>query len=145
MGTTAEAEDGDGGGGGSGEEKEEEEEERGRRSAVFEAGEKRLCGRALMTYGAVASTISVAKQFFKLQSLLSKNQQRVPKGHVAIYVGNEERKRYVVPLTYLSHPAFKNLLQHAEEEFGFDYPMGGLTLPCKEDTFIDLNCRISSR
>ncbi|GAB2253482.1 hypothetical protein Droror1_Dr00006329 [Drosera rotundifolia] len=54
MGTVAKAEDGDGGVGGSGEEEEEEEEEgeeeRGRRSAVFEAGEKSLHGRALMTW-----------------------------------------------------------------------------------------------
>ncbi|GAB2219841.1 hypothetical protein Droror1_Dr00007478 [Drosera rotundifolia] len=50
MGTAAEAEDDGGGRGGSREEEEEEEEERGRRNAVFEAGEKRLRGRALMTW-----------------------------------------------------------------------------------------------
>ncbi|GAB2263734.1 hypothetical protein Droror1_Dr00025868 [Drosera rotundifolia] len=51
--TAAEAEDSGGGGSGSGSgsgEEEEKEEERGRRSAVFEAGEKRLRGRALMTW-----------------------------------------------------------------------------------------------
>ncbi|GAB2225531.1 hypothetical protein Droror1_Dr00006327 [Drosera rotundifolia] len=50
MGTAMEVEDSGGGGDGSGEEEEEEEEERGRRSAVFEAGEKRLRERALMTW-----------------------------------------------------------------------------------------------
>ncbi|PON39098.1 Small auxin-up RNA [Parasponia andersonii] len=24
------------------------------------------------------------------------------------------------------------------DEYGFDHPMGGLTIPCKEDAFIDL-------
>uniref|UniRef100_A0A3Q7IHS4 Auxin-responsive protein n=1 Tax=Solanum lycopersicum TaxID=4081 RepID=A0A3Q7IHS4_SOLLC len=26
----------------------------------------------------------------------------------------------------------------AEEEFGFDHPLGGLTIPYKEDVFVDL-------
>ncbi|RYR05913.1 hypothetical protein Ahy_B06g085736 isoform C [Arachis hypogaea] len=26
----------------------------------------------------------------------------------------------------------------AEEEFGFTHPMGGLTIPCTQDTFIHL-------
>ncbi|CAN0910065.1 Auxin-induced protein X10A [Linum grandiflorum] len=65
----------------------------------------------------------------------------VPKGHVAVYVGEEMEmmmKRFVVPISYLSHPSFQDLLRKAEEEFGFDHPMGGLTLPCREDAFVDL-------
>ncbi|CAI0376964.1 unnamed protein product [Linum tenue] len=64
----------------------------------------------------------------------------VPKGHVAVYVGEVEMmmKRFVVPISYLSHPTFQALLRKAEEEFGFDPPMGGLTIPCREDAFIDL-------
>ena len=78
---------------------------------------------------------SSSKQFLKLHS---KNQKEVPKGHVAVYVGdfNEEKKRYVVPLTRLNHPAFLHLLSRAEEEFGFNHPVGGLTIPCDEETFI---------
>ncbi|KAK4761202.1 hypothetical protein SAY87_006095 [Trapa incisa] len=60
------------------------------------------------------------------------------KGHVAVYVGEEEKKRYLVPISYLNRPLFQDLLSSAEEEFGFDHPMGGLTLPCTEETFIDL-------
>ncbi|PHT64765.1 Auxin-induced protein X10A [Capsicum annuum] len=30
----------------------------------------------------------------------------------------------------------------AEEEFGFDHPMGGLTIPCKEDVFMDVTSRL---
>ncbi|KAL1318598.1 hypothetical protein AAHE18_15G217000 [Arachis hypogaea] len=41
----------------------------------------------------------------------------VPKGHLAVYVG-EKQKRFLIP-----------------EEFGYDHPMGGLTIPCSEDVF----------
>ncbi|GKF42286.1 hypothetical protein Tco_0125628, partial [Tanacetum coccineum] len=29
------------------------------------------------------------------------------------------------------------LLNLSEEEFGYAHPMGGLTFPCKEETFIE--------
>ncbi|KAK2665483.1 hypothetical protein Ddye_004057 [Dipteronia dyeriana] len=57
----------------------------------------------------------------------------VPKGHFAVYVGETERKRFVVPISYLKHPSFQKLLSQAAEEFGFDHPMGGLTFPCSEE------------
>ncbi|XP_042478209.1 auxin-responsive protein SAUR50-like [Macadamia integrifolia] len=53
----------------------------------------------------------------------------VPKGHFAIYVG-EKRSRFIVPISILTHPQFQNLLQRAEEEFGFHHDMG-LTIPCE--------------
>ncbi|KAI3447968.1 hypothetical protein Pfo_004633 [Paulownia fortunei] len=65
----------------------------------------------------------------------------VPKGHFAVYVGESEKKRFVVPLSFLNHPSFQDLLSQAEEEFGFHHPMGGLSIPCNEDTFIDLASR----
>ncbi|XP_059647545.1 auxin-responsive protein SAUR22-like [Cornus florida] len=67
----------------------------------------------------------------------------VPKGHLAVYVGETEKKRFVVPISFLKHPSFQNLLSQAEEEFGFDHPMGGLTIPCREETFIDLTCNLN--
>ncbi|GAB2267634.1 Auxin-responsive protein saur23 [Dionaea muscipula] len=86
------------------------------------------------------SIISSTKKILKLQySLIFKNQQgTVPKGYVAIYVGEAEKKRFVVPLSYLNHPAIEDLLKRAEEEFGFYHPMGGLTIPCKAEEFIHL-------
>lgn len=66
----------------------------------------------------------------------------VPKGCLAVYVGNNRRRRFVVPVSYLNEPSFQDLLSQAEEEFGFSYPEGGLTIPCKEDTFIDLLNRL---
>ncbi|KAF6136347.1 hypothetical protein GIB67_002408 [Kingdonia uniflora] len=96
------------------------------------------------------STVLRAKQIFKLQSLLRKNQlspvvtttMDVPKGHLAVYVGETEKKRFVVPLSYLNHPSFQQLLSRVEEEFGFNHSMGGLTIPCKEAAFINLTSRL---
>ncbi|XP_030442662.1 protein SMALL AUXIN UP-REGULATED RNA 10-like [Syzygium oleosum] len=62
----------------------------------------------------------------------------VPKGHFAVYVGENQKKRFVIPLSYLSLPSFLDLLSQAEEEFGFDHPMGGLTIPCNEEVFLNL-------
>ncbi|EOX97794.1 Small auxin-up RNA - like 10 [Theobroma cacao] len=70
----------------------------------------------------------------------------VPKGHFAVYVGDEEKnKRFVVPISYLKHPLFQALLSRAEEEFGFDCPVGGLMVPCAEDEFINLTSRINQQ
>ena len=62
----------------------------------------------------------------------------IPKGYFVVYVGVERKKRYVVPLSYQNEPAFQELLSLAEEEFGYEHPMGGLTIPCREDVFVDL-------
>ncbi|CAI9275671.1 unnamed protein product [Lactuca saligna] len=62
----------------------------------------------------------------------------VPKGCITVYVGESTNKRFIVPLAYLKHPSFQTLLKMSEEEFGYVHPMGGLTLPCKEETFIEV-------
>ncbi|KAK4377342.1 hypothetical protein RND71_003638 [Anisodus tanguticus] len=58
----------------------------------------------------------------------------IPKGHMAVYVGerHNSKHRFVVPISCLNHPLFQDLLRHAEEEYRFDYPTGGLTIPFKE-------------
>lgn len=88
--------------------------------------------------------IANAKQIFKLQIIPRRNQQEVPKGHFAVYVGEIEKKRFVVPLSYLNHPSFQDLLNQSEEEFGFFHPMGGLTIPCNEDVFVDLTSKLNA-
>ncbi|GKD65460.1 auxin-induced protein 15A-like protein [Tanacetum coccineum] len=65
------------------------------------------------------------------------------KGHFAVYVG-ETHKRYVIPLSTLNHPLFRELLHWTEEEFGFDNSEGGLQIPCNEDYFEGLISLISS-
>ncbi|CAH1423606.1 unnamed protein product [Lactuca virosa] len=53
----------------------------------------------------------------------SSSTKIIPKGHFAVYVGNQEKRRFVVPLSLLNQPSFQDLLHQAEEEFGFDHPM----------------------
>ncbi|GLJ24058.1 hypothetical protein SUGI_0458700 [Cryptomeria japonica] len=57
----------------------------------------------------------------------------VPKGHVPVYVGND-RSRFIIPATHLNHPLFRQLLDKAEEDLGFDHDMG-LFIPCEESAF----------
>ncbi|KAL5713508.1 Auxin-responsive protein saur15 [Ranunculus cassubicifolius] len=80
------------------------------------------------------------------KKILRRQATAVPKGHFAVYVGETEtkKKRYVVPLSYLNHSAFQDMLRKVEEEFGYDHPMGGLTLPCNEELFIKLASCCSS-
>ncbi|KAI8554149.1 hypothetical protein RHMOL_Rhmol05G0075900 [Rhododendron molle] len=66
------------------------------------------------------------------------NAAHIPKGYLTVYVGESQKKRFLVPVSYLNQPLFQELLHKAEEEFGYSHPMGGLTIPCREDTFLDL-------
>ncbi|KAK4477174.1 hypothetical protein RD792_016387 [Penstemon davidsonii] len=72
----------------------------------------------------------------------SKGSTDVPKGHFAVYVGEGEKRRFVIPVSYLNQSSFQDLLIQAEDEFGFDYPVGGLTIPCSEEVFTDLISRL---
>ncbi|KAL2254821.1 UNVERIFIED_CONTAM: Auxin-induced protein 15A [Sesamum indicum] len=56
----------------------------------------------------------------------------------------ESHRRFVVPISYLNHPLFQELLRWAEEEFGYDHPTGGLTIPCTEDYFLSLTALLNS-
>ena len=66
----------------------------------------------------------------------------VPKGYLAVYVGDKMR-RFVIPISYLNHTAFQELLSQAEEEYGYDHPAGGLTIPCREDEFLNITSRLN--
>ncbi|KAJ0020696.1 hypothetical protein Pint_32083 [Pistacia integerrima] len=55
----------------------------------------------------------------------------VKEGHFAVIaVDGEQPKRFVIPLSYLTHPGFLKLLEQAAEEYGFDHE-GALTIPCR--------------
>ncbi|KDP34552.1 hypothetical protein JCGZ_11102 [Jatropha curcas] len=56
----------------------------------------------------------------------------VPKGCLAVYIGEIEKKRCVVPLSYLKEPLFQDLLSKAEDELGFD----------REDTFLHVTSNL---
>ncbi|XLS84288.1 hypothetical protein HN51_034454 [Arachis hypogaea] len=62
-------------------------------------------------------------------SLSASKGTNVPKGYLAVYVGDKMR-RFVIPVCYLNQTSFQELLNQAEEEFGYDHPTGGLTIPC---------------
>ncbi|KAL9148723.1 hypothetical protein ABFS82_12G060800 [Erythranthe guttata] len=83
------------------------------------------------------------RQIFRRSLSNERKSAEVPKGHLAVYVGESEKKRFIIPLSYLNHPMFQDLLCRAEEEFGFHHPMGGLTIPCSEDLFVDLTSHLS--
>ncbi|XP_062080107.1 auxin-induced protein X10A-like [Humulus lupulus] len=76
--------------------------------------------------------------------MMKSNKSSIPKGHFAVYVGDDDdiekeqkkKKRYAVPLSYLNRPAFQELLSMAEQEFGYDHPMGGITIPCTHRIFL---------
>ncbi|KAL6269942.1 hypothetical protein ACE6H2_026853 [Prunus campanulata] len=68
----------------------------------------------------------------------------IPKGYFAVYVGESQKKRFLIPISYLNEPLFLDLLSQAEEEFGYDHPMGGITIPCSEDTFLHLTSHLSN-
>ncbi|XP_031097325.1 auxin-induced protein X15-like [Ipomoea triloba] len=65
--------------------------------------------------------------------LKSGGEEKTAAGSLAVYVG-EERQRFVVPTSYLSHPLFKILLEKAYDEFGFAQ-RGGLAVPCSVAAF----------
>ncbi|KAE8725574.1 Auxin-induced protein 10A5 [Hibiscus syriacus] len=70
-------------------------------------------------------------------SLPFSETKMVPKGHFVVYVGEaDEKKRFVAPISFLNHPSFQKLLSEAEEEYGFNHPMGALTIPCSEEALI---------
>ncbi|KAL5791100.1 hypothetical protein ACOSQ2_005988 [Xanthoceras sorbifolium] len=86
-----------------------------------------------------------AKKVFRKTNLFPNQSTSidVPKGYLAVYVGEKQKKRFVIPISFLNEPSFQELLCMAEEEFGFNHPMGGLTIPCTEDMFIDLTSHFS--
>ncbi|KAI4323764.1 hypothetical protein L6164_023345 [Bauhinia variegata] len=66
----------------------------------------------------------------------------IPKGYLAVYVGDNQKKRFMIPISFLNQPSFQDLLCQAEQEFGYDHPMGGLRIPCPDDVFLDITSRL---
>ncbi|XP_002991268.2 auxin-responsive protein SAUR40 [Selaginella moellendorffii] len=58
----------------------------------------------------------------------------VPRGYLAVYVGEQHQERFIVPTNHLHHPIFKVLLKKCEEKFGFCH-QGPLQIPCPVDLF----------
>ncbi|RYR73871.1 hypothetical protein Ahy_A02g008423 isoform B [Arachis hypogaea] len=45
-------------------------------------------------------------------------------------------------MSYLNQPLFQELLSQVEE-YGYDHPMGGLTILCSEDEFLNIDSRLN--
>ncbi|KAK7258464.1 hypothetical protein RIF29_24042 [Crotalaria pallida] len=61
--------------------------------------------------------------------------KNIPKGCLAIKVGQgEDQQKITVPVMYLNHPLFAQLLKEAEEEYGFAQ-QGNITIPCQVEEF----------
>lgn len=82
-------------------------------------------------YRSLSADSQQAKYLKKSSS--SSRDNEIPEGCFAVYVG-EERRRFVVPTVYLSHPIFLMLLDKAREEYGFKHKEG-LTVPCDVKVF----------
>ncbi|GAB2277264.1 hypothetical protein Dimus_011970 [Dionaea muscipula] len=69
---------------------------------------------------------------------------KVKKGSLVVQVGLEgdaDVKKFVIPIAYLYHPLFNNLLDQTYEMYGYQ-THGPLRLPCSADDFIHLRWRI---
>ncbi|KAJ0779328.1 putative small auxin-up RNA [Helianthus annuus] len=69
----------------------------------------------------------------------------VPKGKMAVYVGQEDGdyERVLVPVIYINHPLFVQLLRKAEEVYGHDH-RGGITIPCRISEFENVKSTIAA-
>ncbi|KAK3144240.1 hypothetical protein QOZ80_4AG0310460 [Eleusine coracana subsp. coracana] len=67
----------------------------------------------------------------------------VPRGHTVVYVG-EELRRYVVRVSCLDHPLFRELLDRARDEYDFAAADARLCLPCDEDIFLGVLCHVDA-
>ncbi|XP_062227422.1 auxin-induced protein X10A-like [Phragmites australis] len=65
----------------------------------------------------------------------------VPRGHTVVYVG-EELRRYVVRVSCLDHPLFRELLDRARDEYDFAAADPRLCIPCDEDIFLAVLCHV---
>ena len=72
----------------------------------------------------------------------SSKSPTTPNGFFALYVG-DDRRRFVVPTGYLSHPLFKIMLEKSSEEFGFGQK-NGLVVPCSVNAFQEMLSVIES-
>ncbi|VVB08538.1 unnamed protein product [Arabis nemorensis] len=85
--------------------------------------------------------MALMRSLLAARKILTSKAASTPKGFLTVYVG-ESQTRYIVPVSFLNKPSFQALLSKAEEEFGFDHPMGGLTIPCPEETLVAIAAQL---
>ncbi|KAL8543155.1 hypothetical protein ACS0TY_003886 [Phlomoides rotata] len=48
---------------------------------------------------------------------LASSGAEVPMGHFVVYVGKNEKSKFVIPVSFFNHSSFQELLYQAEKEF----------------------------
>ncbi|CAN8253461.1 unnamed protein product [Cochlearia groenlandica] len=71
-----------------------------------------------------------------------KKESHPPHGFFALYVG-PTKQRIMVKTKLVNHPLFKNLLEEAENEYGYIRD-GPIVLPCEVDHFLNILAHIKS-
>ena len=103
-------------------------------------------GRRLTTGAKALSWARPGSGYVPLgQDPVESKEKAVPKGHLAVYVGQKDGDfhRVLVPVIYFNHPLFSELLREAEEEYGFQH-QGGITIPCRFSEFERVQTRIAA-
>ncbi|XP_015084692.1 auxin-responsive protein SAUR36-like [Solanum pennellii] len=79
------------------------------------------------------------------QEPIASKQVSVPKGHLAVYVGEkkDDTCRIMVPVIYFNHPLFAELLKEAEMVYGYNHS-GGIQIPCRVSEFENVKSRIAA-
>ncbi|ONH90737.1 hypothetical protein PRUPE_8G072300 [Prunus persica] len=88
-----------------------------------------------------ASLVKEKIMFFikKLCKSHSKKHGVVPKGYIPVYVGKgKERKRYCLPLKYISHPTVQELIEKSQADVFDPKIEGPFVLTCNTNTFDQL-------
>lgn len=74
----------------------------------------------------------------------ARDQNDVPRGHLAVYVGREEMlQRFVIPTKYLEYPEFRTLMDEVADEFGYEHERG-IHIPCEGSVFEEILLRYMS-
>ncbi|KAH6813117.1 SAUR-like auxin-responsive protein family [Perilla frutescens var. frutescens] len=105
-----------------------------------------LIGWAHKLRSAVTKSMKAGRDYDRIgQDPILEKPEPVPKGQMAVYVGQKDGdfERILVPVVYLNHPLFGDLLKESENEFGFNQP-GGFTIPCRISEFERVQTRIKT-
>ena len=73
----------------------------------------------------------------RIDSTKSSKTRKVPKGYIGLYVG-EKKKRYEIPVKYLSLPAFQELIVQSQADELEPKKQGPIMLACRTEEFDQL-------